>query len=352
MVVKTLDAIKPFQIALPDGPHRFKTRGFAIDTATLAFTPRSEPAAFDGETKLVRREADGRVRWSVPAKGYHSVRPPDIATGTGFTVATFDGVVHGFDDATGKLAWTQTTAGDRLYAVGDTMYSVKCNEPTKDHWLIGSVLATGVEKFRVPLALGCDPYVTVTDRFIITTEDHPAETRIFDLAGKQLLQLPEQASGTSEQAFGSVLTAGTTTLLVTDKHVMALDDRAQVMWKRDPLRNTFVAGDQVIELPGGDLVIANFGMIDDSGVDLIRLRRDGSFVWRGCAAPLGVSHSKYQHIAYIEARGDDLFVASQGSFGSFLEKLSVATGERQLRCILAANDVATGCTKPPPRCGE
>jgi hypothetical protein len=119
------------------------------------------------------------------------------------------------------------------------------------------------------------------------------------------------------------------------------------------MRNTFVGGNQVVELPGGDFILANWGAINDSGVDLVRLHPDGTPVWHSCASPLGVGHSEYEHLAYVEARGDALFVASEGSYGAFLEKLSVATGERERRCVLnAEQNVATGCTRPQRSCPE
>ena len=82
--------------------------------------------------------------------------------------------------------------------------------------------------------------------------------------------------------------------------------------------------------------LASYGAIHDSGVELVRLRRDGSEVWHSCAAPLGVGHSEYEHFAYIEVRGDELLVASEGSYGAFLEQLAVRTGTREKRCVYEA----------------
>jgi hypothetical protein len=48
---------------------------------------------------------------------------------------------------------------------------------------------------------------------------------------------------------------------------------------------------------------------------------------------------------YIDVRGGDRFAASQGSCGGFLEKLSVATGERTSRCVLPG-----ATTRAEPAC--
>jgi len=352
-VIRKVPELTPYDVAKPDGAHRFKVGAWSVDTATNAVTKRIEPAVWGSDNKLVRYEPDGRIRWTQSIPGPRSVRPPDLAVGGGFTLVAADGVVRAFDDANGTQRWTSMVHGDRLQIAGDLAYSTMCNEPTNDHWLIGTSLADGAQKFRANLSRACDPWLTVTDRFLVVVEDRPANTRIFDLHGKLLLELDEQTEGAGEAPFGGVLQAGTTTLLVTDKHVIAVDPNARVLWMRDHMRNTFVGGNQVVALPGGDFILANFGAINDSGIDLVRFHADGSYAWHSCSTPLGVGHSEYEHFGYIEARGDALFVASEGSYGAFLEKLAIATGERQLRCVLHADqNVAEGCTKPQRSCPE
>jgi hypothetical protein len=85
-------------------------------------------------------------------------------------------------------------------------------------------------------------------------------------------------------------------------------------------------------LPDGDLVIANYGAISDSGVALYRIHAiDGTVVWRASVPGLGVPHSQYEHLAYVELRGDALYVVSEASGGGFLERLSASTGSRLTR---------------------
>ncbi|MFT3697348.1 MAG: PQQ-binding-like beta-propeller repeat protein [Kofleriaceae bacterium] len=348
-IVKTLDGVNRYTVAVPDGPHRFVIGDVVVDTETGAMTKRIPDAAIIDDKNLVRYEPDGKVRWSVPVSGARSVRPPDIAIGSGRVIITINYVVHAFDDANGREVWTAKLPGYRLQIKGALAYTTWCNSPTKDHWLIGTDVVTGVEKFRTALPMDCDPWLDVEDDFLIVTEDHPAKTQFFSLDGKLLLELDEQAQGTRQLAFGKPVPVGDLKILATDKHLIALDRHAKVVWKRDHMHNTFVAGTQATQLPDGDLLIANFGQIDDSGVDILRLHPDGSQVWHSCATGLGVGHSEYEHFAYVEPRGDELFVVSQGSYGQFLERMSVKTGDRELRCVLhAEQDVKEGCTKPPP----
>ena len=345
-VLHPLPDLTAYDVAVPDGPHRFKVRDVVVDTAADTITKSPPPVTFDHDGKLARIEPDGRVRWTTVLKGVHSVRPPDVAIGGHRVVATIDNTLHAFDDTTGKPVWTSNIDGQRLHVEGDTVYSTMCNEPTHDHWLIATALADGAERFRKPLPMGCDPSFTVDNGLLILVESHPAQTLIFDLAGQQLAKLDEQTQAVSGNASRPL---GKTMLLVTDKHLMAIDATARVLWTHDPLKNTFVSGNQLAELPNGDVVIANYGAINDSGVDLIRLHPDGSIAWRSCAAALGVGHSEYEHFAYIEVRGDELFVVSQGSYGAFLEKLSVVTGARERRCVFGGDQgVAVGCTQPAP----
>jgi outer membrane protein assembly factor BamB len=336
-VVRTLPGVSDGAIAVPVGPHRFEVEGFSVDTAANTVTRLHPPAAFepdpaagsddDDRYVLVRDEPDGKVRWSAKLHGFRSVRPPDLAVGGGRTIATIDLTIHAFDDATGRPLWSANVPGDNLHIAGDAVYSTSCNEPTHDHWLVANALADGAKRFQVPLAAKCDPAIVIQgDRIFAVESTPPEETRVFDLAGHLVTTLHEQVESAQPVSHGLVV--------VGDQHLMSLDPSGKIRWSRAAPPNGFVGGDDIVELPGGDLLLANYGAISDSGVDVQRLHADGTPVWHARAAPLYVSHSQYEHLAYIEPRGDALFVVSQGSYGAFLEKLSLATGARELRCVL------------------
>lgn len=340
-VIEHLPGLTQYDVARPSGGHRFAVRDLTVDTTTALVTKSAAPIAFEDQ-QLVRREPDGRARWTQTLDGVRTVRPPDVAVGGERALAVIDSSLRAFDDATGKPVWSTDGAGDRVHVAGDTAYSVRCNGV--DHALIGTALADGKERFHSELPLACDPELRIVNQLVIVTDDHLRQTRIFDLAGHLLARLAETVEG-------GALALGSTTILVTDVRVVALGRDADVLWQRDHPRNTFVGGNVLAELPGGDVVLANYGAINDSGVDLVRLRRDGSEVWQSCAAPLGVGHSEYEHFAYLEVRGDELFVASEGSYGAFLEKLAVRTGTREMRCVYGAEQgVANGCAPITTRC--
>jgi outer membrane protein assembly factor BamB len=351
-VVRTLDNVPDGVQAIPTGPHRFEVDGLVVDTEADTVTKLTAPAALASvsifgrhdhdEYELVRSEPDGRVRWKTPVSGVRSVRPPDIAVGSNRTAVALDSDVYVFDDATGKQAWRLGAAGDRLHIAGENLYSVRCNTPTHDHWLVGTAVASGALRFRISLDDDCDPWVAVDNDRIIVVEDHnPPSALIIDLAGNLLLRLDEEVEGSHREPWGGSHKIGDQLVLVTSKHVMALDAAGKVRWQRPTLHDTFVAANDVVALSGGDMIVANYGAISDSGVDLVRLRSDGSLVWHSCARALGVPHSQYAHLAYVEPRGDVLFVISQGASGAFLERLSLATGARELRCVMGEK-----CSQP------
>jgi outer membrane protein assembly factor BamB len=350
-VLRVLREVGEGEHAVPTGPHRFEVVGYAVDTASGSVTRIYPPAAMiprqradpGREYTLARTEPDGRTRWSTEVHGVRSVRPPDIAVGGGRTIVKIDATIHAFDDATGKPVWTQP-GGDRLTIAGDNVISTFCNLATHDHWLIANALVDGNDRFRVALPEGCDPWIAVVDERIYVVDDHkPAHTLIFDFAGKQLARLDEELQGAHHYLAGAAShkRSDGTRVLVTDQGVLAIDAAGNVVWRGPATPNEFVGGADFAELPGGDLIVANYGAINDSGVDVVRLRADGSVRWHASAAPLMVAHSEYLHLAYIEVRGDQLFVISQGSSGAFLERMSVATGERELRCV-----IGEPCTRP------
>lgn len=333
-VVEHLPGLTQYDIAVPSEPHRFAVRDLTVDAETATVTKSAPPAAIEDHL-LVRREPDGRARWTRGLSGSRSIRRPDVAIGPGRVLAAIGDRLHAFDDVTGAPVWNANLPGDRLQVVGVLAYSVTCD--FSNHALVGVAVADGKERFRSDLAVACDPTLQIVNNLVIAADQRHRTTRIFDLSGRPLAKFDELVQGPG-------LALGTTTILVTDVRVVALGPAANVLWQRDLPRNSFTGGDAVAELPGGDFVLAQYGTINDSGVDLVRLRRDGSEVWHSCAAPLGVGHSEYEHFAYLEVRGDELLVASEGSYGAFLEQLAVRTGTREKRCAYEAEQgVANGC---------
>jgi outer membrane protein assembly factor BamB len=338
-----------YQVAVPTSPHHYRVGDLDVDAATGATTkifPAVEIENGSASPSVVRREIDGSVRWTTPLKGVRSVRPPDIVLGPGRVVATVDEALFAFDDATGAPAWKAPGPADRLATDGTLLFTTDCSVHSGPRWLVARRLTDGHEVFRRPLPAKLDPFMTLDDRFVLVVDDHTSLT--FDHAGKELFRADETILGSPRAPeFGGVLhpLAGDA-LLASDKRIARIDASGRVVWRRGPPRDTFVGMDDFVDLPGGDVLLANYGGISDSGVQVLRLRAaDGSVVWEARAAALGVAHSQYQHVAYLETRGDVVYVVSQGSYGSFFERIALPTGKREVRCLMQGEAQAR-CAPP------
>jgi outer membrane protein assembly factor BamB len=321
-VVKVFGAVSRYELAIPDGPNQFRLGDQRVDASTSTIA-KAWPAAEVVASSLVRHEPDGRIRWSVPIGGTSAVAPSELAFGTDRIVAKRDGVIRAFDDATGAEVWHTRGFGYPFYARGDAVYAYECEQ----HMVVARALADGKERFHVPLMMECEPRITIDDAHVFVLDGYGKTTHVLDLHGGVVLSLAEELQATAPVAGG--------TLIVTDKQVAMLEDSGHVRWQLPGPVNEFVGGDEVVTLPGGDVIVANYGMIADSGVDVMRLRpSDGTIVWHANVHGLGVAHSKYRQLVYLELRGDDLYVVSQASGGGYFEKLGIADGVSKSRITL------------------
>lgn len=86
-----------------------------------------------------------------------------------------------------------------------------------------------------------------------------------------------------------------------------------------------------LNLPDGGLLEFRYGPINDSGVELRRLDRGGNVLWEQGCVPLGVRHSKYRHDVFVQIEGLTVKVVSRGSYGTFVERLDLDSGNRLAR---------------------
>jgi outer membrane protein assembly factor BamB len=344
-IVSTIARASHYDDAVPIGGDRYRIHGMVVDAATGTVARDLEPASFrvvdstQDDYALDRFTEAGALAWSKPLRGVRSVRPPDLVVGGARVVVTLDSHVFAFDDRSGKSAWTaRNEGGDHLSIHGDTVYYVDCLG--RDHWLVGRALADGARRFRTDLPVDCDLSLRVDDHHAIVVGDRGPMTIVFDLAGHELYRLAEATAGDLVAPWGAIHTVGPLSIVVTDKHISGIGDDGHVHWQLPPPENTFVAADAFVDLDGGDVVIANYGAIDDSGVDVFRLApQTGHVVWHARVPSLGVGHSEYMQMVYARARGSDLFVISQAAGGWILERLALATGARDMRCT------AMGCSR-------
>ncbi len=114
-------------------------------------------------------------------------------------------------------------------------------------------------------------------------------------------------------------------VVVSDKRIARLA-AGKPVWTLPPPADTFAAASELVELPGGDVVIATYCAISDDGIDLQRVGVDGHVRWHITVRGLGVKHSEYEQSVYLAVRGDAVFVVSQASGGDFVERVELATG--------------------------
>ena len=275
-----------------------------------------------GNVKRIR--ANGGVRWSTPLAGSR----PYVAIVAGKISVVSDGdQLRAFDDASGKPLWTAPVRTDVLATDGTYVFSTCCSDP--DRALIALRTSDGKEAWRAPLAAKSYPHtIDVETRHLIVRDFSRKMALVFDHSGKKLYQIDEWVQ--VSHLLGSDL------LVYTGKRLALYEDDGHLKWSRAPLANTFAAGLDLIEV-GTDLVLANYGHFNNSGVDLVRLdRATGALRWESKLAPLGVDHAKSFHIANLQPRGSKLYVVSQCAYGSFYERIDLSTGKRELRCDLKA----------------
>jgi outer membrane protein assembly factor BamB len=319
--------VNSYAMAQPnrDGSHTWSIDALVIDGQTGSVVSQTDLLQLQS-TAIVRKEPTGVVRWTVPFSGVRSVRPPDAVTAGGVAVVVYDETLHAFDDATGKPLWTAPGPADRLATDGTYAFVTDCTSgsvPTRS--LVAVRLADGKQVWRSPIAAESDPDdIQVDARHVIVRDTSRRLMIVFDHSGKEVYRVTEAVESTWVNPFGM--------LVFGDKTITQRDDAGRTLWTHAPLRSTFVAGNDVVPIQT-DILIANHGRIDDSGVDLVRLRADtGALVWEARIPGLGVAHSQYLHLAYLDVQGNKVFVVSQASGGSFFERVDLATGKREARC--------------------
>lgn len=277
--------------------------------------------------EVVRRDETGKTLWSTtPGERLGSLRAPDLLWDqNGVYVATDAGVIA-LEQTSGKLLWRALGPNDHLALFGGLLIGVDCShkEAKEQRWLVAYQTIDGKPFFRVELPNNEEPEtpVILKDRVLVRGDHY---TIVLDATGRELFRLSERASLLHPLSDGGFLA-------ITDKQVMGLRPDGKTRWSLKGFRDGFVQGSGIVPLPSGDFVLYNYGAISDSGVELLYINAtEGKERWRYLCPPLLVDHSEYYHQAYVELRGDDLIVVSQGSYGEFIEIVSKEDGRSQKR---------------------
>jgi outer membrane protein assembly factor BamB len=284
--------------------------------------------------QVARLDASGRVVWSTHLDGYLGrVRPPHLLHDADRGYVTHGDGVTALDWATGKQLWHAKGPGDRLCLSGGLLLATDCSigeEITKGgRWLIARTTATGEEAFRVPLPVqDFDPVEIrqIAGLFLVQKIEMPdgkGGSYLIDRQGRVRHRFHRQVVAGRVQ--------GEDRVFLTSTDVVRLSADDQVVWAVPFAGGEWIAGGGLLELEGGDLLAFLYGCISDSGVQVTRLDpATGKAVWQAGCAPLGVTHSEYDHRVRVAVEGSRVRVTSRGSGGTFVEVLDLGSG-RQLR---------------------
>jgi hypothetical protein len=199
--------------------------------------------------------------------------------------------------------------------------------------LLARRTATGKEAFRVALPLkdfDAMPILEGAGWFVVQTAENTrgkGDALLFDRAGRVRHRLDRQVL--------AVCAAGKDRLVLTDQDVTRLGVDGPPLWTAPFAQREWIAGGGLVPLAGGDVVAYLHGAIADTGVQVLRLDPGtGRERWEVMCPRLGVSHSKYRHLAVVEVRGGRLKVTSRGSYGTFVEALDAQTGRSLARRVI------------------
>jgi hypothetical protein len=119
-------------------------------------------------------------------------------------------------------------------------------------------------------------------------------------------------------------------LVSTTSRLAMLNEKGDAQWEvANEHADWYPFDSRQMLLVNDDIYIWYWGPISDSGVEVRRISIEtGKATWTAKCEAVGVSHSKYRHVAYIELRGEKLIVVSQGSYGWFVEVLNTANGKQ------------------------
>jgi outer membrane protein assembly factor BamB len=295
------------------------------NTQSILRTQQQEFQIDNNETVL-RVDKSGKTLWSSkPGERVGSLRSPEIvADNTLVFVAVSSGIAV-LDKASGKLLRTLKGPPDHLALFNSNIVGVDCTSPgaRPERWMVAYQSSDGKESFRVALPTDEEPEtpVVVGSNLLVRGDKY---SLLVNAKGEEIFRLKERISQIKElQADKWFVTS--------DKRIFAIERGAKISWELKGFRENFVHETKVIVLPGGELLLYNFGAISDSGVELVRLDKDGKERWRSSCKPAGVDHSEYYHQAYITLRGDDMIVVSQGSYANFIEIVDAKSGVSKQR---------------------
>jgi outer membrane protein assembly factor BamB len=310
---------------LPDGPE---------DDAPEAAGPPADARIDQDAGQVTRLDGSGRVVWSTHLDGY---RGPDqlLHDAERAYVSHGDGVTA-LDWGTGKVVWHAKGPADCMSLSGGLLLATDSSTggsiAETGRWLTARAVRDGGEVFRVRLPLhgfNPEPIREVAGLFLVQTGEVPGgvgDALLIDREGRVRHRFGRQVVGGIRQ--------GEDRIFLTSRGVVRLSPEDERRWSVLFEEPEWIAGGDLLVLPGGDLLASLYGRINDSGVQVLRLNpTTGKQVWQVGCSGLGVPHSKYRHEATVAVEGGQVKVTSRGASGTFVEVLDLGSGRQLKRTV-------------------
>jgi hypothetical protein len=316
----------------------------ALEPPEIDVEPDPEPAesnpdvVIDQDThQALWPGLNGATVWSVPLEGYlGGTRPPHFLSDADRVYVTHQDGVTALDRRTGKVLW-QSRGPNNGLCLGEELLLATGYDPENPRAagsgrLTARAVTTGQEVFRVRLPTGCeDPEAVqeITGLFLVQKREAPGgqgDSLLIDRKGQVRHRFDRQ-----------VITGrlrGDDRVFLTSGDVVCRTPDDKTRWAVTFRDREWIAGGDLLNADGGDLVAYLYGHISDSGVQVLRLNPEtGKEVWRTFCSPLGGMHSQYRHEATVRVDGDHLKVTSRGA-RTFVELLDLQTGARLGRRVV------------------
>ena len=327
-IVGTVREGQASDVARPSEVDSFALGDFVVNARARTVTPGASPPFRREPDRVVRVHEDRTIAWSVPV----IAGPADPVVGEGRAVVASSNVLLGLDDATGAEVWRADQAIDRLAIDGQLLLAVGRFElPGGSRWLVARTLETGAERWRTELPVNGDPesIIGLGDRIVVELASPPF-TVVYNSDGQEQFRLAEHAElihiadGPAHEW-----------VVFSDKRLARIDATGQTMWELRGASDRCVADCDLLVLRGTEAIISNASAPSDSSLEVARLDlANGKRAWRARirrGTSIAGRTATDRHSTYIEARGDEVFVVSQGDQRSAFERLSVANGSSILR---------------------
>jgi len=299
-------------------------------------------------TELVLRRAPDIALWSVPLQplGVDPARPQELRwlVGERAFLARSELVVLG------TPAWSPDSGGIVALDAKDGAELWRAEGPICSHMLVWGQLVLGVGPVadRPRVAGGpCELVAwSVQNGARSMRAEVPAQPRglaasglglavygrgwlrVFDPSGPLLFE--RDADVAALRAFDTEARQGLRSrwVALTSEGIVCWDRGGEELWSIDAPHIDDLAGRTLAVTPAGDVVLAEWHRIADSGVALAAYGgANGEPVWTRSVGGLEVPHSKYNHHVDLMMRGKHLAVVSHGSAGAFVELVEPGTGK-------------------------